>query len=571
MISGGVWLAAGGLVAGLMSSALHAQSAAPITVTPPTLAPAQSGRSVQIEIPETGALSPPPGADQLSVVLRDVEVEGSFAEVRRAVEAIVAPLRGRSVSITQIYQAASAIEAAHARAGYVLARVSVPPQQLRDGGVLRIVVTDGFIEKVDVGSLPARVRSPVADRVRALEGRRHLTLGEIEQPLLLAGEVPGLTLRSTLIRGEQAGGARIILEGSQAPVTGSVAIDNGLDPSLGRWGVTAQIALNDLLGAGEQIYGFAAADYDARHWFDDRSRSRVIGTGALVPLGPGRLVINPELTYSRTAPEPGAGAPASIGTLHRYSLRAAYTLSKDRGGAVVLNGSIEQLDEKNRLPLFDVDLSHDRYMAARLGLNLSRQRGAGWSYWVLAQLSQGLGDLGGISSARATASGIGYSRVGANNDFTKLVAQGRASWSVGRSFEATLFAKGQSSFGKPLLRAEQFALEGTDAVSAYVGGATAVDEGVAARAELATPVRLGSGAGGAVLSPYVFDAVGYGSIARPTALEPRSLQVGAFGAGARLNLPRLGWSLWLEYAHGVADFAPLDKRDRVSVATALRF
>jgi hemolysin activation/secretion protein len=563
--------AAGLVVAGAISGTAHAQTAAPITVTPQTLAPTQRDNGFQVVIPETGALTAPANAKDLTVTLNDVSVEGGFVEVKGDVDAIIAPLRGRRVTLQEVYAAASAIEAAHARAGYVLARVSVPPQELRGGGTLRIVVTDGFVENVDVSALPARVRNAVANRVKSLEGRHHVLLRDIEQSLLIANEVPGLTLRSTLMRGQQPGGARIVLEGSQSAVSGSLAADNSLDPSLGRWGVTAQIALNSLFGAGEQLYGFAASDYDASHWFDDRARSRVLGAGAIVPFGDGRFTLNPEYTYSRTVPEPASGAPASIGTLHRISLRGAYTLTRTRAQSLVLNGTIEQLSETNNLPQFGVDLSRDRYMAARLGLSLLAQSRTSGSYGLIVQLSQGLGDLGGISKADAAASGVGYSRLGADNNFTKLVGQGRASWSFGTGFDLALSAKGQTSFGKPLLRAEQFALEGNDAVSAYVGGTTAVDEGLAARAEFGTHTTLGHGKNAAILAPYLFGAAGTGSIDRPTVLEPDNIQVAAIGAGARLNLPGFGWSLSVEYAHGFSNYTPPDNRDRVNVATILRF
>jgi hemolysin activation/secretion protein len=164
-----VKLKVGLFVAALVGSActaspLYAQVAAPSTVTPPTLAPPQPQNTVAVEVPEAGAIAPPPGAEGLSVTLGSVEVEGGFAEVSRESQAIVARLQGHPVTLAQVYAAASDIEAAHARAGYVLARVSVPPQQLRDGGALRIVVTDGFIDRVDVSRLPARVQPPVAAR-----------------------------------------------------------------------------------------------------------------------------------------------------------------------------------------------------------------------------------------------------------------------------------------------------------------------------------------------------------------------------------------------------------------------
>jgi hemolysin activation/secretion protein len=571
MITDRLRLAAGIFVAGAISSAAHAQDAAPITVTPQTLAPERRDNGFQVEIPEAGALSPPQGAEGLSLTLGDVVVEGAFPEVRDQVDAIVAGLRGRPATLAEIYAAASQIEAAHARAGFILARVSVPPQELRDGSMLRIVVTDGFVEQVDVSALPPRVRRPVAARVREIEGRRHIRLSELEQALLIASEVPGLSLRSTLMRGEQPGGTRIVLEGAQAPVSGSVSLDNSLDPSLGRWGVTTQLALNNLLGAGEQIYGFAANDYDVTHWFDDEAKSRVLGGGAFIAFGSGRFVLNPEYTYSRTAPEAARGAPDSIGTLRRISLRASYSLNRTRAGRIALNGTIEQLSVVNALPQFRVDLSHDRYMAARLGINLVSEAVPGSSYGVVVQLSQGLGDLGAISKAEAAASRIGYSRFGADNSFTKLTVQARAGWSIGRDFDLGVSAKSQTSFGQPVFRSEQFALEGSDAISAYVGGATAVDEGVAARAELGTRIRSGTGKGTFDLAPYLFGAGGIGWIARPTVLEPDDIRAAAIGAGARLNLPGLGWSLSVEYAHGFSDLAPLDNQDRVNVATTIRF
>jgi len=132
----------------------YAQQAAPVTVTPPSLRPQPTDNGFRIDIPNAGALSAPAGAESLSVTLASVSVEGGFAEVAGQTDPILAQLRGQRVTLAQVYAAASEIEAIHARAGYILARVSVPPQDLHDGGTLRIVVTDGFVEAVDVRAFP---------------------------------------------------------------------------------------------------------------------------------------------------------------------------------------------------------------------------------------------------------------------------------------------------------------------------------------------------------------------------------------------------------------------------------
>jgi hemolysin activation/secretion protein len=176
--------------------------------------------------------------------------------------------------------------------------------------------------------------------------------------------------------------------------------------------------------------------------------------------------------------------------------------------------------------------------------------------------------LGAISYADALASGIGFSRQGARLGFTKLSGQARGNWELGKNIDLRLSAKAQTSFGNPLFRAEQFSMEGGDGVSAYVGGVTAVDEGLVARAELGGRLAPGKDVS---FAPYAFVAGGTGSIKRPTVLEPAHLKAAAFGAGARISLPKYRLFVGLEYAHGISDLTAIDKADRVNVSVTVRF
>ncbi len=562
-----LWLLTGAAFA----TPVLAQNAAPVTVTPQSLRPEHSDNGFRVDIPEAGGLTAPAGAEGLTVTLADARLEGGFAEVAGQTDAVLAKLHGQRVTLAQIYAVASEIEAIHARAGYVLARVAVPPQDLRDGGSIRILVIDGFVEAVDVSGVPARVRSAVAARTKGLQGRRHVTLADIEQPLLIANEVPGLTLKSTLMRGSQAGGTKIILEGKHHLLSGSIGSDNQLDPSLGRYSVTAQMSVNSALGLGEQIYGFVSSGYDVTKLFSNDTRERVLGGGMVLPIGSGRLTLNPEATFSRTQPAPAAGAPPTLGDLHRFTFRVGYTLSKTRTQVLSLNGAFEQIEESNKTPLFAVTISRDRYMAARLGLGFDRFTATGASYGLSSQVSQGLGNLGALTLADAVASGVGFSRQGADTNFTKLTAQGHLVTPLNKALTLSLSAKGQTSFGTPVFRAEQFSLEGSDGVSAYIGGVTATDEGVVGRAELGTRATIGSGAAAFNLAPYIFAAAGVGSVSQPTALEHSTIRAAGFGAGARAGLPHWGLSFSVEYAHGLSNVAAIDNSDRVNFSTTLRF
>jgi hemolysin activation/secretion protein len=548
-----------------------AQSATPSTVTPQSLRPEKTDNGFRVDIPEAGALRPPAGSENLKVTLGSVMLEGGFPEVAAETDAALAQLRGQAVTLARIYEIASQIEAAHARAGFVLARVVIPPQDLQDGGALRIVVIDGFIEQVDVTALPGRVRAVVDRRLAGLQGRKHLRLNDIEMALLVANEVPGLTLRSTLLRGSQPGGTKLVIEGRHKLVSGSIGGDNYLASSLGTWSASAQVSLNSAFGQGEQIYGFVSSGYDVSKLFASDLRERVLGGGVVLPIGDGRLTLNPEVTFTRTQPTPSLGAPATVGDLRRLAFRASYTLQKTRSRALLLSGSVEQIEESNRAPLFALDLSRDRYMVARLGIAFDHYDIDRGSFGIAAQVSQGLGDLGGRTIADILATGTGYSRFGADNNFTKLTAQGHAVLPLATGWDFAALIKGQTSFGKAVFRAEQFQLEGSDAVSSYVGGATAVDDGAALRVELRHRLIAGSGSLGLGFAPYVFAAGGAGSVAQPTILEAKSLTVGALGAGARVALDRIGLYFSVEYAYGVSNFAPLDKQDRVNATATLRF
>lgn len=516
--------------------------AAPNTVTPPTLRPDLPPAAAAFSVPEAQGLTPPPGAEALHVAPGSVLVEGAFPRVREEVAALARAAEHRDVSLAQLYALASAIEAAHARAGYVLARATIPPQQLNDGGAVRITIVDGFVETVDTA---------------ALVGRREVTLAVLERQVLLAGEVAGVSLRSTLARGEQAGGVRLIVEGTWRPLRASVRADNAIDRSLADANATLQIGVNGLLGLGETVYGYLGTD-DPLHPFAARTRVSVYGGGVLFGVGDGRLTLNPEATVSRTRPAPVPGVPLTRGLFTRIALRGGYLLGATRSGRSALDLSVEAIDQRNTAIEFATDLARDRYAVARVGATVSRVLPrASWS--LAAQLGQGLGDL-----AHA---GTSLTRQGATARFTKVTAQARSALALGTRWSLSGVALGQTSFDRAQLRAEQFQLEGVDAVSAYVGGATTVDEGATVRVELARRLAIGR----VPLSPYLFGAGGVGRIARPTAVEPDELTAAAIGVGARIGLFGGRAELTAEYARGWSSLAALNHRDRVNFSSRIAF
>jgi hemolysin activation/secretion protein len=316
-------------LATVIAPAAQAQQIAPSQVTPQSLRP-ESVPSATIVLPEAAGLAAPANAQKLSVDVGQVVVEGAFPELAAETRALAAGLEGRRVSVAQIYAVANAIEQRYAAAGFVLARVAVPPQKLGKHATLHLVLIDGFVEAVDVKGVPERQRAVIAGRMAALVGQRHLHLTDIERRLLLVSDLPGVSLKSTLARGSQPGGTLLVLEAEQHYVSGTIGVDNRLPGSLGTWELNSSLALNSAFGFGEQIYGSASTGADLSEAFDGKSPLRVLGGGAVLPIGPDGFTLNPEYTDSITRQRPVPGAPPSQGAYDRFAVRANYPVIRTR-------------------------------------------------------------------------------------------------------------------------------------------------------------------------------------------------------------------------------------------------
>jgi hemolysin activation/secretion protein len=518
-------------------------------------------------------LTPPANAAALSVTLSNIVVEGGFPELQPETAAITSRIRGKRVTVAEIFAAANAIEQAYAARGFVLVRVAVPPQQLKNGGTLRLVVIDGFIEGVNLAGVPEKQRAVVQARLASLIGKRHVTLAEIERRLLLASDVPGLVLSSTITAGTATGGTLLVLEATWSPVVGTLGIDNRLPVSLGNWELNGALAVNSPLGYGEQLYGAASAGADLGKVFDATTPFQLLGVGAVLPIGLDGWKINPEYTNSVTRPAPAPGVPPDVGYYQRFDLRASYPLILTRNQALTFQATYEWAQEHLSPIGFDTDLYDDQYNVARLQLEDNLRLPLGLLAGTLI-FSQG---LGGRGETQAVQTGIPLSQLGAFPTFSKLDLYATWTESLPYAFQGVVIGQGQTSFGHPLFIAEQFSLDGPQAASAYPLGTFSVDEGATLRGEIQRPYPFGWTQGRGTVAPYIFGAASQGWIDEPTAVQPGHISAESFGVGLRLGadaatpvLP-LGATFSIELARGFSSVAGEGQTYRANVAVAVKF
>ena len=283
----------------------------------------------------------------------------------------------------------------------------------------------------------------VSARTASLIGLRHVTLNEIERRLLLASDVPGQSLTSTLERGATPGGTQLVLETKQSYVTGSIGIDNDLPQSLRNFEWTGSLAVNSALGLGEQAYVSGTSGYNLGQLFSGQSPIQVFGGGVLLPIGVDGFKINPEYTNSVTRPIPPAGTPQTTGYYQRFDLRASYPLLLTRAQAITVQGTYEWAEESLVANGFASDLYLDRYSAARLQLEDRLRLPWDAQADVTGVFSQG---LGGRDAADAAASGVPLSQQGSSPTFSKLALNVNYSQPLPYEFQFALIGQAQTSF-----------------------------------------------------------------------------------------------------------------------------
>lgn len=536
-----------------------AQTASQITqpnYAPPVIRPVTGG----MNLPQTAGNEAPEGAENLKVTPSGLSLSG---DVPPGVEAetarIEAGLSGKRVTGADLFAAARDLEQAYARAGYPLVRVSLPPQTITDGAPLKLVITDGTVAGVDTSALPERARRRVEAVMEPLVGQSSLTQADLERRLLLAGDTPGVALRSTLRAGDAPGTAEIVVDGRYDPVTATLGVDNGLDDDLGNYAVNLGVNFNNLLSMGEVGY-LMMAGYPGFNdsIFESEPRNRQLVAGFRVPIGINGVWLNVEGVDART--NPVSDFDYTIPDHYqRLSTRLGYNWIRSRNLNTESVLSFDITDEKQTLDVAGekFDWAEDRLRIVRLAQSVDYYMPSGGFISGDATLSFGIDGLG----ARQPTLELPMTRAGAEPGFQKFNLSGRFSQQFfGDQLGFSLAAKAQTSFGQAMAASEQMGLGGMNWLSGYGSGDIQSDTGAALRAEFAfpglvDPFRIG-GPVNAALEPYIFGAAGIAGLEEPTALEARTTRATSVGIGVRLGLAEVASissaNLMLEYAHGTA-------------------
>lgn len=213
-------------------------------------APARQNEAPNVEVAPPGA-PVVTEADSVKIVVKSLSVTGALAYSEAELlkltgftpesELTLTELRGMATNITNYYR----------RNGYFVAQAYLPAQDIKDGAVT-IAVIEGRYGKVTLNN-QSRLSGDLANGILGGLNEGDVVKSDpLENRLLLLSDIPGVTVRSTLIPGASVGTSDLVVNLTPGPrVSGEVDFDNAGNRYTGEYRLGASVNLNNLTGHGD--------------------------------------------------------------------------------------------------------------------------------------------------------------------------------------------------------------------------------------------------------------------------------------------------------------------------------
>jgi hemolysin activation/secretion protein len=310
------------LAAGLLAPLSHAQ-------TPPDAGVLQQQieRERQQQLPQRVAPERPAAPAEMkpigvTVTVREFRIVGNTLISAERLAPVVAEYLNRPLDFTQLQAAAMAVANAYREAGWIV-RAYLPQQDIRDGIVTIQIVEAVFGKLIPEGDTRRVARTVVLERFGARQrGGEPLNAEALDRALLLADDLPGVTVAGSLRPGSREGETDLALKlADESLLVGEIGLDNTGSRSTGEERLTGNLAMNSPLGLGDllsaNLIHSEGSDYARLAW------SLPVGADGW------RVGINASrLDYRLVAPEfralKGEGESSSVG------LDASYPLIRSR-------------------------------------------------------------------------------------------------------------------------------------------------------------------------------------------------------------------------------------------------
>ncbi|GJL85744.1 MAG: hypothetical protein DHS20C02_15190 [Micavibrio sp.] len=437
--------------------------------------------SPRIEVKDQIVQKAPPGAENINLTLKNIQLEGVTAYSSNQLAPAYQDQLGQTVSLADVYAIAAALTNKYRNDGYILTQVIVPPQTI-EGGSVRLQVVEGFVGNVSVqGEGNPRAAKLIQEYAQQIQSDGALNVDDLERWLLLINDLPGVEARSILSPSRTQTGAadlRIIVE--RDPWDAMAGLDNFGSRFLGPLQVSGAASANSFFGNNERITAqtVIAPEFgvDSRFvelaYFAASYQQPVWNQGTVI-----------EVAVSKTATNPGNTlAEFDVkGSSETASIKATHPIIRSRSTNLSAHVGFDARNVKSKNNLEPTRRDHIR--AVRAGGRLEFLDtilgilGVGVNA-ANVQVSRGVDIFGSSDKGDAN-----LTRPMGNPEFTKVEAGLQRLQRVTSHVNVLVAAKGQYSATK-LLSSEEFGVGGMGFGRGFDPSEIVGEHGIAGKVEV---------------------------------------------------------------------------------------
>lgn len=497
----------------------------------------------------------------LEFTLRGVDVRASGPKPLALSEAQMATAWsdrvGQTMAVAEVCEIRDRLTALYLEQG-ILAAVAIPEQRI-DTGRLVLEAVEARVTSVTYSGDAGPARAQVARYLDQLTGMAPFDLNRAQRYLLLASDIPGIQIRTTMHSSGEDGAVALEIAILHDPINASLQVHNLGSRTVGRELGLARLDINSLTPLGERtsLITYLSGDLEEQ---------RVVQLIEQLRLGSSGLTAEASGSWAWTRPGEELTPLELKGESFAGTARLTWPIVRHRRHNLNLSAGLEVVDQKVEFGggLSVLTEDHVRVVFARLD-----------GLWAPAALAERSGAVTGFAEVRRGTTALGASdygeitasRFGGVPDALVYRAELHAGARLVGPLVGTLALSWQYA-NDPLLAYEEFSVGSLSVGRGYDPSAASGDRAVAMSLEFTTtPMRS---PWGLAWRPYAFV-----DVARLINLAPDvgKLGISSGGFGVRVQLTPtvdldLGWARPFESLSGESGDRPAS-RLLISLSAAL--
>jgi hemolysin activation/secretion protein len=404
-------------------------------------------------------------------LVRQLRVEGNTVFDTATLQALLATMQDKRLTLPQIAEGIEAITTYYRAAGYPLARTIIPAQTI-ENGVLRVQVIEANWGQVELRNNSAVKDAVLLRTLSTLEKGSVIRLDVLERATLLLSDLPGVMPRALLRAGQEVGSSDMVVDVQpDATWSASLSADNFGSRYTGVGRTNANVQWNNPLGRGDTL-GVSSLTSES----GSLNYARMAYEVPVLMAGMHAGVDSSGMQY-RLGDLAGSLMASGKADTNSAWLRSALV----RSPRINLNARLSWSNNVLQDHVDSTGVKTDRTLNV-WGLELSGERQDGWQGGGTNTLGFALYS-GQVTFDDDTAGALDASTAHSTGGF------GRATWALGRtqalgsSMSAVLSLNGQWA-QKNLDNGQKFSIGGATSVRAYRSGVLSGDSGAFGSFEL---------------------------------------------------------------------------------------